>query len=128
MTRGMRRPSSWPASTSTSPIVRPALDLPPSCYPRADLVSSASSAPVLQRLGKRLLLRQRPIATSIIYFRRFYLKNSFCDTDPYLVLATCSYVAAKLEETPVHIKSVVIEARQMYTGESSSCTYPMSRG
>ena len=73
-------------------------------------------SPVIQRLGKRLLLRQRPIATSIVYFRRFYLKNALCETDPYLVLATCAYVAAKLEETPVHIKSVVIEARQMFSG------------
>ncbi|CDZ98860.1 cyclin-like protein [Phaffia rhodozyma] len=71
-------------------------------------------ANLLQRLGKRLQLRQRPIATSIVYFRRFYLKNAYCDTDPYLVLATCSYVAAKLEETPVHIKSVVVEARSMF--------------
>lgn len=77
-------------------------------------------SPVLQRLGKRLGLRQRPIATSIVYFRRFFLKNAYCECDPYLVLATCCYVAAKLEETPVHIKSVVLEARSMFNGSSPS--------
>lgn len=82
------------------------------------LISYHIRPSVIQRLGKRLLLRQRPIATSIVYFRRFYLKNALCETDPYLVLATCAYVAAKLEETPVHIKSVVIEARQMFSGAS----------
>lgn len=83
---------------------------------------------VLQRLGKRLQLRQRPIATSIVYFRRFYLKNAYADTDPYLVLATCSYVAAKLEETPVHIKSVVIEARSMFNGPYSFTLFFVTSG
>jgi hypothetical protein len=111
---------SWPASASTLPIVR---GLSRARAGRRRLTSAADPSeivtphlPVIQRLGKRLLLRQRPIATSIVYFRRFYLKNALCETDPYLVLATCAYVAAKLEETPVHIKSVVIEARQMFSG------------
>lgn len=56
------------------------------------------------------------MATAIVYMRRFYLKNSYCETDPYLVLATCIYVAAKLEETPVHIKSVIGEARALFLG------------
>lgn len=63
---------------------------------------------------KRLLLRQIPIATACVFFKRFYFKNSLCETNPYLVLAACIYVAAKVEETPVHIKSVVSEAKLVF--------------
>lgn len=75
---------------------------------------------LMQKLGKRLLLRQIPIATAIVFFRRFYLKNSYCETNPYLVLAACCLVAAKVEETPVHIKSVVTEAKLVFAGGSRS--------
>lgn len=64
-------------------------------------------------------MRQRVIATATIFFRRFYLKNSYCETDPYLVLAACCYVAAKAEESPVHIKTVITEARNVF-GESTN--------
>lgn len=73
---------------------------------------------LVQKLGKRLMLRQVPIATATVFFRRFYLKNSYCETNPYLVLAACCFVAAKVEETPVHIKSVVQEAKLIFAGES----------
>lgn len=63
-----------------------------------------------------MLLRQVPIATATIFFKRFYLKNSYCETNPYLVLAACCFVAAKVEETPVHIKSVVQEAKVVFGG------------
>ena len=75
-------------------------------------------AGLIQKLGKRLLLRQVPIATATLFFRRFYLKNAYCETNPYLVLAACCFVAAKVEETPVHIKSVVQEAKLVFQGTS----------
>ena len=68
---------------------------------------------VLSKLGNKLNLRQRVIATATIFFRRFYLKNSYCDTDPYLVLAACCYVASKAEEFPVQIKTIVNETRNI---------------
>jgi hypothetical protein len=46
-----------------------------------------------------------------VYFKRFYTKNAFAETDPFLVLIACVYVAAKVEECPVHVKSVLSEAR-----------------
>lgn len=74
-------------------------------------------ASLIQKVGKRLMLRQIPIATATVYFRRFYTKNAYCETNPYLVLAACIFVAAKVEETPVHIKSVVAEAKVVFAGE-----------
>ncbi|BEI92027.1 uncharacterized protein CcaverHIS019_0408470 [Cutaneotrichosporon cavernicola] len=80
-------------------------------------------ASLIQKLGKRLLLRQTPIATAVVYFRRFYARNSICETNPYLVLAACIFVAAKVEETPVHIKSVVAEAKVVF-GEHNIKMFP----
>lgn len=69
-------------------------------------------------LTKRLSLRQRITATSIIFFHRFYScspANSFSSTDPSLVATACVYVASKVEETPVHIRNVVQEASKLWT-------------
>ncbi|KAI9513516.1 cyclin-like protein [Russula earlei] len=74
-------------------------------------------ANLIAMLGKRLPLRQRVIATATVFFRRFYVKNLYCETDPFMVIAACCYVAAKAEESPVHIKNVVSESRQMFSQE-----------
>lgn len=68
-------------------------------------------------LTKRLSLRQRITATSIIFFHRFYScapGNSFSSTDPALVATACVYVASKVEETPVHVRAVVQEASKLW--------------
>ncbi|GAA5930286.1 hypothetical protein JCM1841_004273 [Sporobolomyces salmonicolor] len=72
------------------------------------------SASAMQKICKRLGLRQQVLATAIVYFRRFYLRNSYCETEPALVAAACCYVAAKAEETPVHVKSAVSEAKAVF--------------
>ncbi|KAI5474680.1 hypothetical protein MNV49_002675 [Pseudohyphozyma bogoriensis] len=71
------------------------------------------SATFIQKLARRLGLKQPVVATAIVFFRRFYLRNAYCDTDPPLIAATCVYVAAKAEETPIHVKSAVQEAREV---------------
>ncbi|KAI6014986.1 cyclin-like protein [Pisolithus orientalis] len=69
----------------------------------------------ITRLGKKLGFRQRVIATAIVFFRRFYLKNSYCETDPFIVIAACCYVAGKAEESPSHIKNIATEARFLFS-------------
>ncbi|KAG6849433.1 hypothetical protein H0H93_008509 [Arthromyces matolae] len=82
--------------------------------------SSVQLFSAISKLGKKLGLRQRAIATASIFFRRFYLKNSYCETDPFMVIAACCYVAAKAEESPVHIKNVVTESRSLFSRMSSN--------
>ncbi|EGO04212.1 hypothetical protein SERLA73DRAFT_24919, partial [Serpula lacrymans var. lacrymans S7.3] len=65
-----------------------------------------------------LHLKQRVVATAIVFFRRFYLKNLYCETDPFIVIAACCYVAAKAEESPVHIKNILAEARSLFAHHS----------
>lgn len=78
---------------------------------------------MLARVGKKLGLKQRVTATATVFFRRFYLKNSYCETDPFIVIAACCYVAAKAEESPVHVKTVVTEARLVF-GSTRAHVYP----
>ncbi|EGO30152.1 hypothetical protein SERLADRAFT_344579 [Serpula lacrymans var. lacrymans S7.9] len=75
-------------------------------------------ANAITKLGKKLHLKQRVVATAIVFFRRFYLKNLYCETDPFIVIAACCYVAAKAEESPVHIKNILAEARSLFAHHS----------
>lgn len=62
-------------------------------------------------------MRQRITATAIVFFNRFYTcspGNSLSSTDPALVATACVYVAAKVEETPIHIRNVVQEASKLW--------------
>ncbi|KAJ7240011.1 cyclin-like protein [Mycena rebaudengoi] len=81
-------------------------------------------AEMIAKLGKKITLAQRAIATATVFFRRFYLKNSYCETDPFIVVAACCYVAAKAEESPVHIKNVVAEARSTFSQHYNVKNFP----
>ncbi|OAX37568.1 cyclin-like protein [Rhizopogon vinicolor AM-OR11-026] len=78
---------------------------------------------VITKLGKKLNFRQRVIATAIVFFRRFYIKNLYCETDPFIVIAACCYVAGKAEESPVHIKNMVAEARLFFSQQPYGMKY-----
>jgi cyclin C len=52
----------------------------------------------IQTVGESLKFRQQIIATAIVFFRRFYSRNSFGDVDPVLLGPTCLYLASKVEE------------------------------
>ncbi|KAI5847437.1 RNA polymerase II holoenzyme cyclin-like subunit [Tricharina praecox] len=65
----------------------------------------------IARLGRRMQARQQALATAQLYVRRFYTKVPIRDTNPYLVMATCLYLALKMEECPQHIRTVVSEAK-----------------
>ncbi|CAE6525159.1 unnamed protein product [Rhizoctonia solani] len=81
-------------------------------------------ANIISKLCKKLNLRQQVVATATVYFRRFYIKNSYCETDPFFVASTCCYLAAKAEEIPVHLKSVVVESRTLYSNEYQYKSFP----
>ncbi|KAI8053378.1 cyclin-like protein [Syncephalis plumigaleata] len=67
---------------------------------------------LIQNIGKRMMLRQRVLATAMTYFQRFYANNAYRDTDAYPIACTCLYLAAKVEETPHHLRTFVNEMRE----------------
>jgi cyclin C len=46
-------------------------------------------------------------ATAVIFFRRFYLRTSFCRHDPMIVAPSCLYLASKTEESITVAKHLV---------------------
>ncbi|KAJ9133548.1 Cyclin-C [Pleurostoma richardsiae] len=74
----------------------------------------------INRLGKRLGVRQQAMATAQVYIKRFYSKVEIRRTNPYLVLTTAVYLACKMEECPQHIRMVVQEARQLWAADFHS--------
>ncbi|KAI9485165.1 MAG: cyclin-like protein [Benjaminiella poitrasii] len=82
---------------------------------------------LIQKLSKRLQLRQQVVATAFVYFKRFYIHNSIRGTDPVLVLVACVYLATKIEECPIHIKMVTQEAKTVFQVEFGGFPYDSSK-
>ena len=55
-------------------------------------------ADFIQALGEALGVKQQVVATSIVYFKRFYVRNSLKCIDPLLLAPTCIFLASKVEE------------------------------
>ncbi|KAJ0164691.1 RNA polymerase II holoenzyme cyclin-like subunit [Colletotrichum tanaceti] len=68
----------------------------------------------VNRLGKRMVIRQQAMATAQVYIKRLYTKVEIRRTNPYLVVATALYLACKIEECPQHIRLIVSEARSLW--------------
>lgn len=64
-------------------------------------------ASLLAKLAKKLFARQQVVATAMVFYNRFYLKNEYCDTFPAVVIVTCFYLATKIEEIPMHLKAIL---------------------
>lgn len=93
-------------------------------------------ANLIQVLGEQLKLRQQVIATATVYFKRFYVRNSFRSIDPLLMVRhyllfivyhffllftyllyllkapTCIFLASKVEEFGVISNSRLISTCQ----------------
>ncbi|CAB4436482.1 unnamed protein product [Rhizophagus irregularis] len=80
-------------------------------------------AQIITDLGRSLQVRQVIIATAITYFKRFYTKNSFRNTEPNLVAATCMYLACKIEESPQHIKAIITDMKTIMQERGEHFTY-----
>eukprot|EP00741_Cyanophora_paradoxa_P012658 tig00020614_g12229.t1 len=57
--------------------------------------------------GQKLRLPQITIATAIVFFHRFFIRQSFKAHDRFIVGTTCLFLAGKVEETPKKLKDVI---------------------
>ncbi|KAL2127534.1 hypothetical protein VTI74DRAFT_10573 [Chaetomium olivicolor] len=71
----------------------------------------------INRLAKRLGVRQQAMATAQVYLKRFYTHIPIRHTNPYLVITTALYLACKMEECPQHIRLLTQEARSLWPSE-----------
>ncbi|CAA22680.1 mediator complex cyclin subunit Srb11 [Schizosaccharomyces pombe] len=71
---------------------------------------------VVQTFGDRLRLRQRVLATAIVLLRRYMLKkNEEKGFSLEALVATCIYLSCKVEECPVHIRTICNEANDLWS-------------
>nr|CAG4710765.1 unnamed protein product [Naegleria fowleri] len=66
-----------------------------------------STASFIQQAGIHLKVPQLTIATSLVFFHRFYAKYEFQKHDRFTVAAACLFLAGKVEETPKKIKNII---------------------
>lgn len=62
----------------------------------------------MQAAGMKIRLPQVGIATAIVYFHRFFARNSPKEYDPHAVATTCLFLAGKVSDVAVKL-SVVME-------------------
>lgn len=62
----------------------------------------------------RLSMRQRVVATGQVFMSRMLVRTDIGAINPYLLMATCLYVSSRVEELPVHMRTVSSEARQQW--------------
>lgn len=68
----------------------------------------------LMKLGKKFQLKQVILSTAMIYLQRFLLKCSVKECNVYYLITTCLYLASKVEECPIHIKSLNLIAKSFW--------------
>jgi cyclin C len=64
-----------------------------------------------------MAFRQRVTATASVFFAGSISRTRTARQTPFIVIAACCYVAAKAEEFPVHIKTVVNESRSVFSSK-----------
>lgn len=66
----------------------------------------------IHKLGQKLRLRQRVLATACVYYKRFYVRASLAQFDPRLVAPTLLFMASKVEESALSMKSFAQELQR----------------
>jgi len=64
----------------------------------------------LQESGQKLRLPQLSIATAIVFYHRFYARESYENYERFQVATTCLFLASKVEETPRKLRDVIVES------------------
>eukprot|EP01097_Dermamoeba_algensis_P000197 TRINITY_DN1070_c0_g1_i2.p1 TRINITY_DN1070_c0_g1~~TRINITY_DN1070_c0_g1_i2.p1 ORF type:complete len:298 (-),score=60.52 TRINITY_DN1070_c0_g1_i2:194-1087(-) len=68
---------------------------------------------LIQIVARKMNLRQRIAATASVFFKRFYVKNSFLEFDPRLVVPTSLYLSTKAEECLTQAKTFALAMKMM---------------
>jgi cyclin C len=78
----------------------------------------------IQAIGEQLKVKQQVISTAIVYFRRFYVRNSLKCIDPLLLAPTCLFLASKVEEFGVISNTRLISTCQAVVKNKFAYAYP----
>lgn len=79
---------------------------------------------IAENLNHFMKIKQQVISTAIVYFRRFYVRNSLKSVDPLLLAPTCIFLASKVEESGVIQSTRLMNACQSVVKSKFSFAYP----
>jgi hypothetical protein len=69
----------------------------------------------IEEAGRVLKLPRVAISTAMVFFHRFYAKHSFQDHDRFEVAVAAIVLAAKTEESPKKLNTVIIQCHELKT-------------
>lgn len=78
---------------------------------------------ILHKAGKYLKFRQKLVATAAVFFKRFYIQQSFVNFDPFLVVPTLLFIAAKTEEWPCRPEKILAAVEKYLKADCPSLEY-----
>mmetsp|Transcript_61780 Transcript_61780/g.146042 ORF Transcript_61780/g.146042 Transcript_61780/m.146042 type:complete len:250 (+) Transcript_61780:140-889(+) len=78
-----------------------------------ELQYRTSTCTFIWHLGQKCSYPLFAIATGMVFFHRFFIKNSFSAYEQSVVGATCLFLAGKVEECPKKLKDVVQAYHQL---------------
>ena len=67
----------------------------------------------IEEAGRILKLPRVAVATAMVFFHRFYAKHSFVEHDRFEVAVACLLLAAKTEEAPKKLSTVIDECYKL---------------
>lgn len=70
---------------------------------------------LIMKGAERLHLTANTIATSAVYFHRFYMFHSFVHCSQYTVACTCLFLGSKVDETPRKLEDVINVYHELLT-------------
>lgn len=79
----------------------------------------------LQEVGKKLKLPQLAIATAIVFFHRFFARQSHRKYDRIVVATACLFLAGKVEEAPKKLNLVITTSHQVLVANQHNSAAPL---
>jgi cyclin T len=67
----------------------------------------------IEEAGRILKLPRLAVATAMVLFHRFYAKHSFAEHDRFEVAVACILLAAKVEEAPKKLSTIIVECHAL---------------
>ncbi|GMH87847.1 hypothetical protein TrVE_jg6819 [Triparma verrucosa] len=80
---------------------------------RQELRTRRNTVTFILQLGEALCLPRQTVSTSIIFFHRFFSRQSFATHSRYDVSVACTFLASKVDETPRKVASVVLQSHML---------------
>mmetsp|Transcript_5365 Transcript_5365/g.7100 ORF Transcript_5365/g.7100 Transcript_5365/m.7100 type:complete len:264 (-) Transcript_5365:258-1049(-) len=78
---------------------------------------SRSSCSFIGKIADRLKLRLISKSTALVFFHRFFARQSFASHDRWVVAMTCVFLASKVEEDIRKLKEVIVAGHKVKTGK-----------